>query len=397
MKNVFKFGSFISFLRVIFLLLVFNFLGEYAVIYFGVLLFFYSGYQDFDSKNWIIPLGYYALTIMVFISILFLQFTLKISTPDEITFPPLKGFFISIIACTISLIFGFMIKVLFKNKVIGSLLFYSLLSILLIRFSLFLGKPFSSSFSGLVTLYFYYKLSRETTLSKTVIAIALLFPFALIFIPLSDIKGVTIAAFLFMVVSIALAMVLSNVKKSLYFKILVITFVILAIGNYVFMMNWTEHVYSKYNQLPETIFSEEFIDENGRHFSSSDFKGKVVVLDLWTTSCSICFKKFPEFEKFYQQNKNQPDLLVYVVGIPYQGEKDSTLFSMINRFNYSFPKLLSKHEYPFYHEYYNILGVPAIIILDKNGELVYNGRFNNNPFILANNLQNKVDELLKED
>jgi len=384
-------------IRAIFLLLVFVFLGEYAVIYFGVLLFFYYGYQDFESKNWLIPLGYFVMSIIVFFTILFLHFTFQISTLDRVEFPPLKGFFLSNVAFTISLICGLAIKVLIKNKQVGYLIFSAVLSILLIRFSLFLGKPFSSSFSGLVTCYFYYKLAKETTLNKVLIVVALLTPFALIFIPFSDVREVTIAAFLFMVVGMASAIVYTSVRNPMFSKFFVFLILLLAMGNYVFMMNWTEKVYSKHNRLPEKRFSEEFTDEKGLHISSAGFTGKVVVLDLWTTSCSICFKKFPEFERFYEANKNRHDLMIYVVGIPYRGEEDSTLFAMINRFSYTFPKLVAKNQYLFYHEYYNINGVPAIIILDKKGNLVYNGRFNNNPLILVNNLQKMVDELLMKE
>jgi len=53
---------------------------------------------------------------------------------------------------------------------------------------------------------------------------------------------------------------------------------------------------------------------NGKNFKISDCKGKVLVIDFWSTICKPCIAAFPAFERIAAEYKNQPFQL-YVTDI----------------------------------------------------------------------------------
>lgn len=269
-------------LQVVFLLLAFFSFGEFSVFYFGSALYFSSGYFFSNKERAFNNILNFLISVTIFLIIIFSYFVFLKSTNDELSLPNYYGFAIYFLVFAVSFTIGRIIKVKVNNRNLQELLFFAVLSLLLMRASIFLGKPFFASFSGVVVFFFSYRLF---------------------------------------------------------------------------------------------------------------LKGKIVVLDLWTTSCVVCFKKFPEFEKFYNNNKDRDDIEIYALNLPLKGQKLSEIVRIINNMEYDFPDAIAVKNYQHYHNIYNISGVPSIIVLNKKGKLVYNSSFNNNPLILVNNLQTIVDKL----
>lgn len=57
-------------------------------------------------------------------------------------------------------------------------------------------------------------------------------------------------------------------------------------------------------------------NETGDTFRSHSFGSKFVVLDFWTTSCIVCRKQFPHFEKFFNAYKNNRAVVFQLVNVP---------------------------------------------------------------------------------
>jgi len=53
---------------------------------------------------------------------------------------------------------------------------------------------------------------------------------------------------------------------------------------------------------------------NGQEFKVSDYKGKIMVVDFWSTTCTPCKACFPAFERIVADYKNEPFQL-FVAGI----------------------------------------------------------------------------------
>lgn len=139
--------------------------------------------------------------------------------------------------------------------------------------------------------------------------------------------------------------------------------------------------------IPDEVVFE---DENGNPFNMNDLKGKIVVMNFWSTSCGLCFKGFPSLETFYNEMKHDPDLLVMAVNLPLEGENRSQLQHTNGFDQYRFPKLYAR-----YPEAWNQLGiraVPLTIILDKEGKIRHVGGLN----ILWHNFFNNNYTLIKQ-
>ena len=101
---------------------------------------------------------------------------------------------------------------------------------------------------------------------------------------------------------------------------------------------------------------------DGKIVRLSDFKGKVVFLNIWATWCSPCREEMPSMEKLYQQMKGQP-FEILAVSIDILGAKAVAPF--MSELNLTFPALLDPQGSV--RQLYGATGVPETFIVDKNG------------------------------
>src|SRR5690606_25528785 len=134
-------------------------------------------------------------------------------------------------------------------------------------------------------------------------------------------------------------------------------------------------------------------DLNGLQISLSDFKGKVVVIDFWATWCLPCLASFPAMIKVME---NHPEVVFLFINTREEGENPT---QKVKKF------ILSK-GYPFYvlmdeptdtnKENYKALsifkpnGIPAKIIIDKNGQQ----KFMTTGFNSENELINELEAMI---
>lgn len=123
-------------------------------------------------------------------------------------------------------------------------------------------------------------------------------------------------------------------------------------------------------------------------------KNKIIVLDFWTTSCAVCFQKFPAYEELFLEYQNNPNVEMYVVNIPTKKDSTGRAKRMINTLEYKFPKLYAKSDsIPKslgFHSY------PHLTIL-KNGKIRFNGSLIVEKDIFLYKLEDEIQLLLNED
>jgi peroxiredoxin len=93
----------------------------------------------------------------------------------------------------------------------------------------------------------------------------------------------------------------------------------------------------------------------------SKLKGKVVLIDFWTTWCSPCKNSIPVFAKLYNKFHEQ-GFIVLGIGL----EEKTPLENYRNQHNIPYPILIGNKEVA---RAYGVQAIPHIFIIDKKGKI----------------------------
>lgn len=109
-------------------------------------------------------------------------------------------------------------------------------------------------------------------------------------------------------------------------------------------------------------------DQTGKMHSLSDYKGKVVVVDVWATWCAPCRSQFPYLKKLEKEMEGKD---VVFIGVTIDAEKDKEKWI----------EMIRSEELPGVHLFagkdddkitkdYKITGIPHYMVFNKQGKLV---------------------------
>ena len=101
-------------------------------------------------------------------------------------------------------------------------------------------------------------------------------------------------------------------------------------------------------------------DLNGNTINFSDYKGKILVIDFWTTMCTPCVASFPGFERVVSEYKNEPFQL-FIIDI---FEEQETVKSFIAKKGISLDVLHDEDN-----ETYEVAATPNKIVFDTEGNI----------------------------
>ncbi|HEY2381920.1 MAG TPA: redoxin domain-containing protein [Terriglobia bacterium] len=128
-------------------------------------------------------------------------------------------------------------------------------------------------------------------------------------------------------------------------------------------------------------------DESGRHIKLSDFRGKVVFLNLWGTWCDSCVKEMPEIQELYQRFKGRPFEMLEV-----SVDNDwPEIHQFYKEHNFALPTYLDPgHQVA---NLYKVAKFPETFLIDGNGNVVKHTWFEHwaDPRVVA-----KVETLVKQ-
>lgn len=100
---------------------------------------------------------------------------------------------------------------------------------------------------------------------------------------------------------------------------------------------------------------------NGKPTSLADFRGHVVVMNLWATWCPPCRSEMPDLERLYEAYRNRG---LVVIGVD-QGESRERTVAFAHSLGIRYPILLDNQQQ--YGRTYIALGLPTTIIINRNG------------------------------
>lgn len=115
----------------------------------------------------------------------------------------------------------------------------------------------------------------------------------------------------------------------------------------------------------------ESFDEQKNSITENNFNNKIVLLDFWTTTCGVCFQKFPQVQTVYEKYKNDSSVIILTVNTPSEEDKSNQAFNDIRKRGYSFPVVVTKDED--LAEKFGVIGYPTTFVINQNSQIVYKG------------------------
>ncbi|WP_455510166.1 TlpA family protein disulfide reductase [Butyricimonas paravirosa] len=115
----------------------------------------------------------------------------------------------------------------------------------------------------------------------------------------------------------------------------------------------------------------EMEDESGKMVKLSDFKGKVVFIDVWATWCGGCVEGLPYFMALKDRYKDRDDIVFLTIsddGI--EAKERWRNFLKERKYAGKMPHLLMNREKDDFEKNYCITGIPRYILIDKEGKIV---------------------------
>jgi thiol-disulfide isomerase/thioredoxin len=108
-----------------------------------------------------------------------------------------------------------------------------------------------------------------------------------------------------------------------------------------------------------------FMDGEGKTFTLSSLRGKVVFLNFWATWCPPCRAEMPSINTLYGQFKDDKNVVFLTVDTDGNYKKAK---SFLNKKQYSLPLYVADSQIPG-----ELLGrsIPTTVIINKKGQIAY--------------------------
>lgn len=106
----------------------------------------------------------------------------------------------------------------------------------------------------------------------------------------------------------------------------------------------------------------ELPDLDGNMVKLTEFRGKVVFLNIWATWCKPCEEEMPSMQKLYESLSDAP---FEIVAVSIDSEKAAVVKEFVAKYKLTFTVL---HDRPGkIKNTYKTTGVPETFIIDQNG------------------------------
>jgi len=107
-------------------------------------------------------------------------------------------------------------------------------------------------------------------------------------------------------------------------------------------------------------------DLDGNQYSLSEFRGKPVLVAFFSFLCPHCRNEMPRIQNLYVKYKESQNLVVLGVGVSSSIEQ---LRQFQSQYGLTFP-ILNDYNRDVYHQFFSS-GIPAILLINKSGEVAY--------------------------
>ena len=103
----------------------------------------------------------------------------------------------------------------------------------------------------------------------------------------------------------------------------------------------------------------------GTPSSLADFRGQVVLVNLWATWCPPCKAEMPALETFYRKHKKSGFAIVAIN----DGDPTADVIRFVNEYGLTFPVWLDP-TYIATEKAFKTLNLPSSFVIDRDGTVV---------------------------
>lgn len=104
------------------------------------------------------------------------------------------------------------------------------------------------------------------------------------------------------------------------------------------------------------------IDIQGTSRSLTDYRGQVVLVNLWATWCPPCKEEMPVLQAFYNKHKDKGFIIIAIN----DGDPTSDVSQFVKDYQLSFPVWLDP-TYFATEQAFKTLNLPSSYVIDRNG------------------------------
>jgi len=109
--------------------------------------------------------------------------------------------------------------------------------------------------------------------------------------------------------------------------------------------------------------AENVRPKDGSLKTLSDYRGKVILLNIWATNCLPCRKEMPSMERLHADLATR-GLAVVAVSVD-ANNMDDAIRTFIDEYNLTFDVLYDRNE--LFRNVYRFTGVPETYVIDRRG------------------------------
>ena len=155
-------------------------------------------------------------------------------------------------------------------------------------------------------------------------------------------------------------------SKTTNYRAVVLVFLAVA-GLLILFSLKQNNLYLNYSPLKTGLSAPNFTfpGRDGKMVSLSDYRGNVVLVNIWATWCPPCVDEMPSMERLYKELKGE-DFEILAVSIDSLGPKAVAPF--MKKYNLSFPALMDPDGT--IQTLYQTIGIPESFIVDQEGILI---------------------------